>query len=522
MSINNQVESSMQKFNKFLIATGALIASFTPSTVMAMQCANPTVPIINWVADASIIEASQTSSSSFGWELVPDFNKQIQSYNSGKTPFVRGTMSMIVESFYEFNEEPRPFLKLSWSIGDAIVSTKTLTKGASLRIALQEKGPHTAFVARIAKDLELDLDLTFTKELNDGIALMKAGKVDAAALIMPDALVATGGESVGSGAEDSVKGAKIVFSTVEATTLIPDMLFVNPKYAKDCIGELKDLRNSILNTASKLRQEMKLPYGESEVGKRIASSINDDILPTVKMSDEEAHVAWGDAIIDDIQTNVHFFDKSNTRGFAKIVEETSQNLLDFGITDNEIYLTPVVWADEGIKGVNSIQADVDTRKSKREIRKARATKSIDEMTRITYDIFFDPSTEQFPVSQYAEDFEAIAEFMQVYTGAMVVAEGHVDGLEYQRLVKAGEPDNVLKAAIKNSKNLSMNRLVALQKALKDYNVDKSRFILEPLGHSDNTHPIAKTEQQWRENMKVALRLVVVSAEALSFKPLDAN
>ena len=102
---------------------------------------------------------------------------------------------------------------------------------------LQAYGPHIDYLARVLRDAGLSLkdvklrwvkDLTGTNQ-SPRAALREPG-IDAAMLIIPDALALTSGGKVGTGAEESVRGAKILLSTKTANRVIADFYAVRADY----------------------------------------------------------------------------------------------------------------------------------------------------------------------------------------------------------------------------------------------------------------------------------------------------
>src|SRR4029453_16631688 len=162
-----------------------------------------------------------------------------------RSPFLRGTMGMLGQVAEVTDRDPRTKMvviyQLTWSAGgDALVVKGGVRQPQELRgksIALQAYGPHVDYLAKVLRDAGLTLkdvklrwvkDLTGTQE-SPRAALAQAD-IDAAMVIIPDALALTSGGKVGTGAEDSVKGARILLSTKTANRIISDVYAVRSDY----------------------------------------------------------------------------------------------------------------------------------------------------------------------------------------------------------------------------------------------------------------------------------------------------
>jgi len=131
------------------------------------------VPYITWGGDAATFYANggleTTGDSIYGRSGLKlkltagdDFVQQVRDYVGGKTPFLRGTFSMLAQASEVIGKDPRTkpvvILQLSWSAGDHIVAReglKTLNDlkpdpqrngGKKVRIACQQGGPHVGLL----------------------------------------------------------------------------------------------------------------------------------------------------------------------------------------------------------------------------------------------------------------------------------------------------------------------------------------------------------------------------------------
>src|SRR5262245_20840215 len=207
------------------------------------------VPFILWggdvatfVANGGLETKSGTTYDKLGLKLKltpgDNFPAQVKDYMEGKTPFLRGTMSMLGQASEVIGSDPKTkpvvFLQLTWSVGDHMVAReglKTLADLKGKKIALQQGGPHVGMLDDILRTAGLtwnDITVVWTKDVSgkDGPAerLRKDDAVAACFAISPDMQGLTGGlKNTGTGAEGTVKGAHVLVSTADAAQSIADV-----------------------------------------------------------------------------------------------------------------------------------------------------------------------------------------------------------------------------------------------------------------------------------------------------------
>ncbi|MEO0911671.1 MAG: nitrate ABC transporter substrate-binding protein, partial [Pseudomonadota bacterium] len=134
------------------------------------------MPVIAWGADGVTLQANgggfETAPGPLadaGWSLALSlqdaFAEQLEDYLSCGSPFLRGTLGMLVAAAPVTEADPRTeqvvIFKHSWSAGDGIVAAEGISNASDLagkRIAVQAYGPHLDFVGRIVADAGLTLD----------------------------------------------------------------------------------------------------------------------------------------------------------------------------------------------------------------------------------------------------------------------------------------------------------------------------------------------------------------------------
>lgn len=215
------------------------------------------VPIITWGGDIATIYANGNAkatarTSIFGkagltLNLVREdvFAKQVAAYMSGKSPYLRGTMGMINMAAEVASKDPRTkpvvIYQMTWSAGgDALVVKGGVNSAKELRgksVAVQAYGLHVDYLAKVLADAGLsmkDVNVKWVADItgsgNSPAAALREGTVDAAMVIIPDAMALSSNGTVGTGAEDSVKGARILLSTKTANRIIADVYAVRSDY----------------------------------------------------------------------------------------------------------------------------------------------------------------------------------------------------------------------------------------------------------------------------------------------------
>jgi ABC-type nitrate/sulfonate/bicarbonate transport system substrate-binding protein len=203
-----------------------------------------TVYVITWGGDVSLIHGVQEGffrqeGVDIKLSLENDFAKQVQAVLDGKTPYLRGTMGMInaaAEVFKAAGTDLVVLVQLTWSTGgDTMTVRPSIRTPNDLKgktIALQLYGPHMDYLANILNSAGIrpaQVTLRWFKELTlptydtqgtivDAVSAFAADdKIDAVMAISPDGLKLTSNGAVGTGAEGSVMGARMLLSTKTAS-----------------------------------------------------------------------------------------------------------------------------------------------------------------------------------------------------------------------------------------------------------------------------------------------------------------
>ena len=522
------------------------------------------VPLITWGADIATIhangDAATTSSGSiFGQsglqlKLVREdtFSRQVEAYVKGESPYLRGTLGMINLASEVLNRDPRtkPVIvyQLSWSEGgDALVVGSGINQASDLRgkrIGIQAYGPHVGYLSKVLADSGLTLndvtirwlpDLTATD--NSPMAAMQEGDVDAAFVVIPDALALTSGGNVGSGAEDSVKGARILLSTRTANRVIADVYAVRSDYLAANRSQVKKFVAGLLQGQEAVADLVANKSGRSGEYRKMISNAAEMLLDS-KQATSDTEGLYADANLVGFAGNVDFLANPNfPRGLSSITSELQDSFLQASLLQKKSVLDHANWDYQTLRGGLSNADKVEVPAFVPEqvatvVARKQQQGTLAEGTLFSFEVFFKPNQNQFAADLYQESFNKVIDLASTYGGAIITVEGHSDPMGYLRQKKAGENDLVLNRIKQSAKNLSLSRAVAVRDSVMGFasgqsiNLDPSQFAVvghgigQPASGVCGSEPCApKTEAEWLSNMRVQFRIIQVEAESSVFQPL---
>ena len=523
--------------------------------------AKTVLPLITWGGDIATVLANGSSLSttkdsllgqkglSFELKREDDFKEQVKSYMACKSPFLRGTLGMLHMASEITEAHPQTKLKiiyqLTWSVGgDALVVKEGIASPKDLKgktIALQSYGPHVDYLGKVLQDAGLSYkdvkikwvkDLTATKETP--LHAFRGGAVDGAMMIIPDALAATSNGQGGTGAEDSVKGARILLSTKSASRIIADVYGVRSDYFAAHKKEVGDLVHGLMKGSEELQALMK-KKGNPEYQKTMASAAK--ILLDSEQAIPDTEGLYGDARFVGFFGNKKFFaDPYYPRSLGFLNQEIQKSLLSLGLIqkahdlegagfDYDLLqkgMTGAAQPETGRFDKDRVAAVVDKRQKQNQ----------DRGDLFAFEVFFQPNQNTFTASQYEQDFKRVINLASTYGGAIITVEGHSDPLGYLKKKKSGATNVVLQKIRQSAKNLSMTRANHVKNSLMAYAKEKG-VVLDPsqfavVGHGIGKprsgmcsgEPCApKTKQEWLDNMRVEFKIIQVEAEENVFSPI---
>ncbi len=538
------------------------LSKTSPATVTACDGAGTVqVPIITWGADMATILANGNSATTaegsifakqgLKLRLVREdvFANQVNSFLACKSPYLRGTLGMMHIAADVTETDPRTRLvvihQLSWSAGgDALVVKSGINRPSDLRgktIALQAYGPHIDYLAKVLRDGGLglkDVKIRWTRDLtgtdqSPRSALYDAD-VQAALVIIPDALALTSQGKVGSGAEDSVKGARILLSTKTANRIITDVYAVRADYFKANRGTVQNFVKGLMLAQEQLQANMKKP-GSAEHKAVVAASAM--LLLDSPQATADTEAMYRDATLADYAGNVSFFTSAQEpRSFNRLNSEIASTLAPLGLTGGRAALAQAKWDYNVFKpGLANTQGVMlpafDTGAVTKVISGRAAKDQLSEGELFKFQVQFRPNQNSFDAKEYGQDFERAIDLASTYGGAIISVEGHADPLGYLKKKDAGEDELILGRIRQSGKNLSYSRAAAVRDSLisyakaKNVRLDASQFALvghgidKPRSGLCGSVPCRpKTEQDWLANMRVEFRIIQVEAEENVFSP----
>lgn len=522
------------------------------------------VPIITWGGDIATVLANGNARATAGGSIFQrrglqlslvredKFAKQVEAYMSGRSPYLRGTMGMVNMAAELLVRDPRtrPVLiyQLTWSAGgDALVVKPGIHSAKDLKgktVAVQAYGPHVDYLTKILADAGLSpkdvtirwlADLTGTE--NTPMAALRESGIDAALVIIPDALALTSNGTVGTGAEDSVRGAKILLSTKTANRIIADVYAVRSDYFQKNRAKVEAFVQGLLEAQGTLRKIVDAKGSDPATYRQVMGAAADLLLDSPQaISDAEG--LYADAELAGPQGNRDFFANANyPRRMQRLNEEIQQAFTAIGLMAGAVDLKDAGWdygrLSGGIAGAGPAPAQ---RFQQDEVASVVARRqqqgTLREGELFSFEIYFKPNQNDFAADLYRDSFSRVIDLASTYGGAIITVEGHSDPMGYLRKKKQGESELVLGRIKQSAKNLSLSRAVAVRDSVIAFadaagiHLDATQFAV--VGHgiaSPKTgicggDPCApKTEQEWRDNMRVEFRILQVEAEASVFKPL---
>jgi ABC-type nitrate/sulfonate/bicarbonate transport system substrate-binding protein len=225
--------------------------------------------------------------------------------------------------------KPVVIYQMTWSAGgDALVVKSGIRSVKDLRgksIAVQAYGPHVDYLTKILADGGLSTrdvtikwvpDLTGTKETPP--AALREKEVDAALVIIPDAMALTSNGTVGTGAEDSVKGARILLSTKTANRIIADVYAVRSDYLQSNRDAVERFVRGLIEGEASLRQLAANKSSRAAEYKTVMSGAAAILLDSAQAI-ADAEGMYNDAEFARVPGNVAFFtDRKNPRRMEQL------------------------------------------------------------------------------------------------------------------------------------------------------------------------------------------------------------
>lgn len=519
------------------------------------------VPIITWGGDIATIHANGNAAKTRGGSIFANqgltlelvrqdvFGNQVKAYMQGESPYLRGTLGMINMASELLSADPRTrpvvIYQMTWSAGgDALVVKSDVRTAADLRgktIGVQAYGPHVYYMTKLLADAGLsvnDVKLKWYPDLagtdNTPMAAMQQGQVDAAFAIIPDAMLLTSGGTVGTGAEDSVRGAYILLSTRTANRVISDVYAVRSDYFQSNRAQVEKFVNGLMQGSEKLRGVMASKGADYKATTKASA----ELLLDSPLAVADVEGLFADAEFVGWKGNVDYFSNPNfPRSMERLTGEIQNSLTSLGLLVGQVALSDAGWdynsLKSGLQFADKAEAPrFDSTQVTTVIAKKQQQGTLAEGELFSFEIFFEPNQNTFSADLYLGAFDKVIDYASTYGGALITVEGNSDPLGYLRKKKEGEAALVLGRVKQAAKNLSLSRAIAVRDSVTGYaankgiTLDPSQFavvghgISKPKNGNCGQDPCApKTEKEWRDNMRVEFRILQVEAESSVFNPL---
>jgi ABC-type nitrate/sulfonate/bicarbonate transport system substrate-binding protein/outer membrane protein OmpA-like peptidoglycan-associated protein len=470
--VSLRVEAQEKRFSE-LVGAGQVGAMPSATTLQ--------VPYITWGGDMATFYANgglttkagslfQKQGLNLRLTAGDDFVQQVRDYRAGKTPFLRGTFHMIGLASEVIGADPRTkgvvILQMTWSAGDHMIAranVKTVTDLKGKTIALQQGGPHVGMLDDVLKSAKLtwnDVKIVWTKDLTAGAdspseQFKKRSDIDACFAITPDMAGLTGGlRSSGSGAEGTVKGARVLVSTAELSRSIADVYVCR----KDFYDANKELVTKFVAAYLKACEEiiaLKKQYEASgSPPYKALLQMSQDVygkatIPTL----DDAHGLLSDCTFVGYPGNVAFFtEQGNLHGFEAFQKAALDLAVGRGYAKDRFGLIP-----SGLDYKSPLFLSYLTRTTverqdrfraeavREEIEQLSAGGGLDDRTILSFTINFEPNQTAFSAEQYGAEFKRVVETADKFGNAVIAIRGHSDPTKtLLDLVKAGMAKGVLK------------------------------------------------------------------------------
>lgn len=477
------------------------------------------------------------------------FSKQVEAYLKCDSPFLRGTIGMINMASEVTERDPRTkmkiFYQLTWSAGgDALVVKKGIRKPQDLRgktIALQAYGPHVDYLGKILDDAGINFsevkikwlrDLTGTD--NTPMGAFYKNDVDAAFVIIPDALALTSNGTVGTGAEDSVKGAKILMSTKTANKVIADVYAVRSDFYKKNKGLVENLAVALLQGQDQLK---KLFRGKNSNKAEYTSLVKSSgkLLLDSENAIKDVEGMYLDADFVGIRGNKRFIHSGKyPRRLSVLNQEVQKSFKKMGLlgANNNLQGLKLSYKKSNLREEKVEVQRFNKQKVAQVIAKKQRQGTLKDGELFSFEVFFKPNQNTFSVDLYRNAFKKVIGLASTYGGALITVEGHSDPMGYLRKHKNGETHLVLSRIKQSAKNLSLTRANSVRDSLVKYATNKN-VALDPsqfaiVGHGISSPKtgtcgsvpcVPKSKSEWLSNMRVSFRIIQVEAEESVFNPL---
>ncbi|MBT8341668.1 MAG: ABC transporter substrate-binding protein [Desulfatitalea sp.] len=500
------------------------------------------LPYITWGGDMATFYANGGLATQKGTlfdkqglklQLTPgdDFIQQVRDYLTGKTPFLRGTLRMMGMASEVINADSRTqgmvILQMTWSAGDHMVVRAGIKNAADLKgktIVLQAGGPHVGMLDDILHAARLtwkDIRVVWAKDLTgspDSPAEMFRARndIDACFAITPDMIGLNGGlHNIGSGAEGTVKGARVLVSTAELSRSIADVYVcrkdffdANRELVTQLVAGYLKACEEVLDLKRQYETKGSAPY--MQLLKLTQQIYGKEVIPTLE---EDAHGLLSDCTFVGHPGNVAFFTQpDNLHGFEKLHASALDLAVNQGYAQTRKKFLPseMNWNAAAFMNYLTKTGVVKGERFRgeavrKEIEALASGGALDDRTIVAFTISFEPNQMAFEAADYRTEYDRVIEMADKFGNAAVAIRGHSDPTKtILDMVKAGMAKGILKRS-----GASGNYHYALKGKPLDLTQTQAVTRMIMAGEFDGV-----SESNPRETMQAALNLSKKRAEAV--------
>lgn len=512
--------------------------------------AEDVMPVITWGGDVATILAAEGKFFGRPVQIVlqNDCRKQAEAIIDGRTPYFRGTLGMfnaVLPAVQQAGGDLVIVVQLTWSNGgDLMVARDAVRNPAELKghdVALQLWGPHMDFAATILTNAGVNpsevrfkwfRELTLPKQdegrVVDPVSAFRTDpSIEAVMCVSPDGMALTSGGKVGTGSEDSVKGARIVATSKATNRVIADIIAVRKDYFEANRSVVEETVRAVLRGQEALQG---LQSATDSSGKQRYQSLLTKaaaILLDAPQATADVEGMIADAEFVGLGGNIGFFTGQGTsRTIETLTGEIQGSFQALGLIERPVAVAKASWdfsqLGRGLKSAAPTTTTVDRSKVAAKVEtaiKADVKRYIEDDTLFEKTVLFIPNQMDFDPSKYQAEFADALRLVETNGGAVVVIEGHMDPSKYLSLKTSGTAEAELVAMRQAARNQSLQRANNLRSRFLEYAsskgiaVDEGRIVAVGLGLDAPKHPNPGDDAKLKaENRRAVWRIREMSIE----------
>lgn len=421
------------------------------------------IPVIAWGADvATQLAASDGTLPGIQLYREDNFPAQVENCLSGSSPYLRGTLPMILQarkSFQNAGTDLVVIYQLSWSNGgDCLVVRDHIRSVKDIKsVAVQLYGPHEHPAIKVLQDAGVDpgkvkffylpelaapLDGTGDKIVSPPELFEARNDIDAVWVISPDAATLTEGDY-------AVKGAKILFTSKQASRIIPDVYAVRKDFLDKNRSTVETFVKGLLKAEENLRDLLAAKDSNAQKYRDLMSSSAALLLGDGELiGDTEGMLSEAELVGH--SGNVAFFTgQGTTRSLKTLTEEIQIAFEKAGRGIGRFEMPSAGWNWDtlatGLKytGKSNITKSVfESPEQAQQKIEAFLLENPELSERDTalfdYTVPFAANEDQFDSSDTALQgyFTQALDMVDTYAGTTMIIEAHADGYLLTRLRQA--------------------------------------------------------------------------------------